>query len=356
MITPVESSAWVRDPAKKELVRLRLGDDLAGLVREGDPLRPPPVGATGGDGYVNIARLQEHASAAHRGEAGGAQTPATAPPAGRQRAPRVPKQNSGRQGSEPAGPRQQDGNRPNAPQRPGVRNPRTRANARPHSNSNAHNSNAKCRSNGLRLPLICFLAALLAMLSACERSQWDPTVKIGDPKGHIVDKGDPRRGRRARTYAAERSRHQSGSRRRTDREGFRQVRHRNLRAQGLTAVGGYHPRRRHPELRRHRHQRGGQGHPRRSAAGELRAGPERFGRGLPANRPSAAREHLIPTLETLLRMNNAALVNRGGTYEVVPLTNAVQGKVVPQLGESSRRCPRATASRWCPCSTSAPTR
>lgn len=30
LITPVESSAWVRDPAKKELVRLRLGDDLVG--------------------------------------------------------------------------------------------------------------------------------------------------------------------------------------------------------------------------------------------------------------------------------------------------------------------------------------
>jgi hypothetical protein len=30
MITPNESSAWVRDPRKKELVRLRLGDDLVG--------------------------------------------------------------------------------------------------------------------------------------------------------------------------------------------------------------------------------------------------------------------------------------------------------------------------------------
>lgn len=46
------------------------------------------------------------------------------------------------------------------------------------------------------------------------------------------------------------------------------------------------------------------------------------------------RKHLIPTLETLLRMNNAALVNRGGTYEVVPL-NVVRGRVIPQLGESS---------------------
>ena len=51
------------------------------------------------------------------------------------------------------------------------------------------------------------------------------------------------------------------------------------------------------------------------------------------------RDHLIPTLETLLRMNNAAIVYKDGTYEVVPLTNAVQGRVVPQLGESSRALP-----------------
>lgn len=51
------------------------------------------------------------------------------------------------------------------------------------------------------------------------------------------------------------------------------------------------------------------------------------------------REHLLPTLETLLRMNNAAIVYSGGTYEVVPLANAIQGRVVPQLGESSRALP-----------------
>lgn len=42
--------------------------------------------------------------------------------------------------------------------------------------------------------------------------------------------------------------------------------------------------------------------------------------------------------ETLLRMNNAALVNRGGTYEVVPLST-VRGRVIPQLGESSQALP-----------------
>jgi general secretion pathway protein D len=51
------------------------------------------------------------------------------------------------------------------------------------------------------------------------------------------------------------------------------------------------------------------------------------------------REHLVPTLETLLRMNNAALVSQGGSYQVVPLSNAVQGKVSPQLGETERALP-----------------
>ncbi|WP_295538629.1 type II secretion system secretin GspD [uncultured Thiohalocapsa sp.] len=52
------------------------------------------------------------------------------------------------------------------------------------------------------------------------------------------------------------------------------------------------------------------------------------------------RDMLIPTLETLLRMNNAALVDNAGTYEVVPLNNAVQGRIVPQLGQSARALPQ----------------
>jgi general secretion pathway protein D len=51
------------------------------------------------------------------------------------------------------------------------------------------------------------------------------------------------------------------------------------------------------------------------------------------------REHLIPTLETLLRMNNAALIETGGSYQVRPISNAVQGLVVPQLGSSQRPLP-----------------
>ncbi|MEA1051507.1 type II secretion system secretin GspD [Lamprobacter modestohalophilus] len=52
-----------------------------------------------------------------------------------------------------------------------------------------------------------------------------------------------------------------------------------------------------------------------------------------------SRDLLIPTLETLLRMNNAALVDRSGRFEVVPVSNAVQGRVVPQLGGTARSIP-----------------
>ena len=51
------------------------------------------------------------------------------------------------------------------------------------------------------------------------------------------------------------------------------------------------------------------------------------------------REHLVPMLETLLRMNNAALIESGGTYQVKPLASGVQGLVVPQLGGSERALP-----------------
>lgn len=52
------------------------------------------------------------------------------------------------------------------------------------------------------------------------------------------------------------------------------------------------------------------------------------------------RDLLVPTLETLLRMNNAALVDNGGTYEVVPMNRAVRGRLAPQLGASGRALPQ----------------
>lgn len=45
-------------------------------------------------------------------------------------------------------------------------------------------------------------------------------------------------------------------------------------------------------------------------------------------------EDLLPTLETLLRMNGAALVDADGVYKVLPAADAVRGKTTPQLGGS----------------------
>jgi general secretion pathway protein D len=47
---------------------------------------------------------------------------------------------------------------------------------------------------------------------------------------------------------------------------------------------------------------------------------------------------LLPTLEMLLRQNNAAVVNEEGIYKILPVT-AVRGSVSPQLGGSTRPIP-----------------
>lgn len=44
------------------------------------------------------------------------------------------------------------------------------------------------------------------------------------------------------------------------------------------------------------------------------------------------RDDLLPTLETLLRMNGAAILLEEGIYKVVPIANAVRGSITPQLG------------------------
>jgi general secretion pathway protein D len=185
-----------------------------------------------------------------------------------------------------------------------------------------------------------FLLVLLIPLAACERSQWDPTVRIGDPKGHIVDTdaAGQRTGRRAGatttgiqlggTGAPPRPSQTSNSGTGTfvrkvsppsvdttpgditlnfDGTDIREVVKVILGdVLGVNYVLD----------------------PSVSGAASLQTG-----------RP-LHRDHLIPTLETLLRMNNAALIYRAGTYEIVPLTNAIQGRVVPQLGESSSALPR----------------
>lgn len=60
------------------------------------------------------------------------------------------------------------------------------------------------------------------------------------------------------------------------------------------------------------------------------------------------RDMLLPTLETMLRMNKAALVYRNGTYYVMPAATAIQGEVVPQLGEDSQPLPSGYSIRIVP--------
>lgn len=51
------------------------------------------------------------------------------------------------------------------------------------------------------------------------------------------------------------------------------------------------------------------------------------------------KDDLIPTLELLLRMNNAAMIDKGGAYRIVPLANALAEVRAPQLGDSTLSIP-----------------
>jgi general secretion pathway protein D len=57
---------------------------------------------------------------------------------------------------------------------------------------------------------------------------------------------------------------------------------------------------------------------------------------------------LLSTLETMLRMNKAALVYKNGTYYVMPAATAIQGEIVPQLGSNSQPLPNGYSVRIVP--------
>ncbi|WP_456376818.1 type II secretion system secretin GspD [Thiolapillus sp.] len=52
-----------------------------------------------------------------------------------------------------------------------------------------------------------------------------------------------------------------------------------------------------------------------------------------------SRKDLLPLLETLLRMNNATLVQQDGVYHVVPVTKAHKGLLTPQLADTEAPLP-----------------
>jgi len=187
---------------------------------------------------------------------------------------------------------------------------------------------------------ILFASALALGLMACERSYWDPTVKVGDTRGHLVDPERAAQRERARTqgFAGPDSialgddtvPKAVDSVQRGTGVFVRQVTGPSVDVSpGDVTLNfdGTDIREVVKVILGDLLQVNYVLHPAVQGVASLETG-----------RP-LRREHLVPTLETLLRMNNAALVYKGGTYEVVPLANAVQGNVVPQLGESTRALP-----------------
>ncbi|MEA3278336.1 MAG: secretin N-terminal domain-containing protein, partial [Pseudomonadota bacterium] len=201
-------------------------------------------------------------------------------------------------------------------------------------------SSSKCATDGGRLALACVLLCAFFALTACERSQWDPTLKVGDPEGHVVD-----RSRRAARTGSDAATYPVGGIELTSRDGAAKPKE-----MVKSGTGNFVQKVSRPSVD--------------TTPGDVTLNFEGtdirevvkvvLGDLLQANYvidPSVQgvaslqtgrplrREHLIPTLETLLRMNNAALVSDKGTYEVVPLTSAIKGRVVPQLGETDRALP-----------------
>lgn len=203
-----------------------------------------------------------------------------------------------------------------------------------------HGADRKPSPRRCALPVLA-AAALVIALSGCERGDWDPTVRVSDSEGHILGPGLDAQQPAARTEAL-----RSG-------EGIAvgadagEARVDSFIDRGTgTFVGTIDA----PDVE--------------TEPGDVTLNfdgtdirevvkvvlgdllqvnyvlhPAVQGTvSLQTGRP-LQREHLIPTLETLLRMNNAALVDKGGGYEVVPLDSAIRGNVTPQLGESSRALP-----------------
>jgi general secretion pathway protein D len=178
-------------------------------------------------------------------------------------------------------------------------------------------------------------------LVACERGEWDPTVKIGDPQGHLIDAKSAQKsaafqdrgGVNAETIAL--GRDDATPKTEVVQAGSGAFLRKVTPPRVDTTPGDVTLNFDGTDLREVV----------KVILGDLlkvnyTLHPNVQGLvSLQTGRP-LRREHLLATLETLLRMNNAALLSPGGErYEVVPLTNAMSGKVLAQLGESNRSLP-----------------
>jgi general secretion pathway protein D len=205
-----------------------------------------------------------------------------------------------------------------------------------------HRRRSNSRRRGpLAAALLCLILSAWGP-SGCERSYWDPTVKVGDVEGHLSERltpGTTPSGARAESVS------ESGIALDADDKAKRKAVDSVTRGTGTfvrrvtgpavdTSPGDVTLNFDGTDIREVV----------KVILGDLlqfnyAINPAVQGVvSLQTGRP-LRRDHLIPTLETLLRMNNAALVYSGGTYQVVPIGNAVQGNLVPQLGESPRALP-----------------
>jgi len=200
------------------------------------------------------------------------------------------------------------------------------------------NRHATARGGALRGGSALLTLLMTLALAACTRGAWDPTVKLGDPQGHMTDRGGASTVGEPLAPMREEGISLSGDKARppkTSVKGGTGTFVRKITPPTVdTTPGDVTLNFDGTDIREVV----------KVILGDLLKvnyviDPQVTGAAsLQTERP-LRREHLIPTLETLLRMNNAALIDSGGTYQVKPLSSALQGSVVPQLGSSSRPLP-----------------
>ncbi len=205
-----------------------------------------------------------------------------------------------------------------------------------HPNPRARTCAARCLIGPGAPAALALLATLV--LGACTRSAWDPTLKIGDPAGHVTDPSRRTQGG-AETLPLMRedsiSLGKEGAGPKTSVKAGTGTFVRKIAPPTVdTTPGDVTLNFDGTDIREVV----------KVILGDLLQAnytidPQVTGvASLQTERP-LRREHLIPTLETLLRMNNAALIQTGGGYQVSPIANGVQGLVVPQLGANPRALP-----------------
>jgi general secretion pathway protein D len=197
----------------------------------------------------------------------------------------------------------------------------------------------KIRTSAMASPFHGSLLVALLSLAACTPSAWDPTLKIGDPRGHVTEarpgaidgvETTPMRGPDSIALGKE-----GAAKPKTSIKGGTGVFVSRIAPPTVdTSPGDVTLNFDGTDIREVV----------KVVLGDLLKvnyviDPQVSGVATLQTERPLRREHLLPMLETLLRMNNAALIQSGGTYQVKPLASGVQGLAVPQLGGNERALP-----------------